>query len=86
VALTISLGQTTVPSVLGLDESSAVRAITAGGLAVGRISTINNCLDRGLVQLQNPGGGALVTPGTSVSITIATCNSGNGDGPPLHPK
>jgi hypothetical protein len=86
VDLTVSLGQTTVPTMLGWDESSAIHAITAAHLAVGQISSINNCVDPGLVQLQNPRGGSLVTPGTSVSITISTCSSGDGDGPPIHPK
>jgi hypothetical protein len=86
VDLTVSLGQATVPGVLGMNESSAIHAITAAGLAVGQVSTINTCLDPSLVQLQNPRGGTQVVPGTSVSITIATCSSRGSDGPPLHPK
>jgi serine/threonine-protein kinase len=86
VDLSVSLGQTTVPTLVGWDESSAVRAINAAGLAVGQISFISSCLDPGLVQLQNPRGGSLVTPGTSVSMTMATCPSGGGGGPPIHPK
>ena len=86
VDLTISLGQTSVPSVTGSDESSAIHAITAAGLRVGQISSVKSCLDPGLVQTQNPRGGTPVIPGTSVSITIATCTTGGGDGPPRHPK
>jgi hypothetical protein len=86
VDLSVSLGQTTVPTVVGSDEPSAVRAIHAAGLAVGQISSISSCVDPGLVQLQNPRGGTLVAPGSSVSLTIATCPSGGGGGAPLHPK
>ena len=87
VDITISLGQTSVPDVTGLGESSATHAIIAAGLTVGKISSLANCVDPGLVELQNPRGGTQVTPGTSVSITIATCpNGGGGDGPPVHPK
>jgi len=78
--LSVSLGQTSVPSVTGTNESSAIRAITADGLTVGQISSVASCLDPGLVEVQNPQGGTLVTPGTSVSITVATCTSGG------HPK
>jgi hypothetical protein len=86
VDLSISLGQTAVPTVVGFGESAAVRAITAAGLAVGQISTVNSCIDKGLVQLQNPRGEMQVTPGTAVSISVASCNSGSGNGPPIHPK
>jgi hypothetical protein len=86
VDLSVSLGQTAVPNLLGSNESTAVHAIAAAGLAVGQISSVNSCLDPGLVQLQNPTNGTLVTPGTSVSFTIATCTSGGGDDPPVHPK
>jgi hypothetical protein len=86
VDLMVSLGQATVPVVLGSGESAAVHAISAAGLVVGQISSTNNCVDPGLVQLQNPRGGTLVTPGSSVGITIATCTSTGGDGPPRQPK
>jgi hypothetical protein len=79
VDLTVSAGQATVPNLISSDESSAVRGIRAAGLVVGQVSSVNNCLDPGLVQVQNPRGGALVVPGSSVSITVATCSSG-------HPK
>jgi len=91
VDLSVSLGQTTVPSVVGDKTASAVSAITAAGLTV-QISSVNNCVDPGFVQLQNPRGGTQVIPGTPVHITTATCSSGGGsgpgggNGPPIQPK
>jgi hypothetical protein len=87
VDLSVSLGQTSVPSVVGSDEPSAIRSINAAGLAVGQISSISSCLDPGSVQIQNPHAGSLVVPGSSVSLTLATCPSGGGgNGPPIQPK
>jgi hypothetical protein len=85
VNLSVSLGQVTVPDVRSLNGAAASRAITAAGLVVGQMSTVNNCVDPGLVQLQNPTGGAQVVPGTAVSITVSTCTSPGG-GPPHQRK
>lgn len=82
VDLRVSLGQSTVPNVVGFDEASAIRMINAAGLAIGQISSISSCLDPGLVQVQNPHGSSFVLPGSSVSITLATCPQGGGGNPP----
>lgn len=85
VDLAVSLGQITVPTVVGSNESSATRAITAAGLTVGKISLLKNCIDPGLVQLQDPRADTQDIPGTALSITMATCNSGGGS-PTIAPK
>jgi hypothetical protein len=66
--------------------------IHAAGLTVGAIGYINDCVDPGIVQSQNPNGGVAVPLGSAVGITISTCNSGGGggggggDGGPTQPK
>lgn len=83
VYLRVSLGQSVVPNVMGYDLYSAMQAITAANLAVGTLSYVNTCVDPGSVQMQHPGGGAAVLPGTPVDLQISTCNGGGGDGDPL---
>jgi hypothetical protein len=80
VQITVSQGQALVPNVLGLSQASATRAITNAGLTVGRISTLNNCVDPGSVQTQNPSGLVKVAPGTAVNITVSTCVPTGGGG------
>jgi PASTA domain len=89
VQISVSLGEAWVPNVLSYDQSSAMDAITAAGLTVGNVSHINNCVDPGTVQIQNPNGGVTVTPGTPVNIEVSTCTSGGGGGGggnPILPK
>lgn len=91
VDLSVSLGQVSVPNVIGDNTASATHAIKAAGLTVGQISSVNNCVDPGSVLQQNPRGGTPVIPGTPVNITTATCSSGGGtpgggNGPPIQPK
>jgi len=91
VHLSVSLGQVSVPNVIGDTTASATHAIKAAGLTVGQISSVNNCVDPGFVQQQNPRRGTPVIPGTPVNITTATCSSGGGtpgggNGPPIQPK
>ncbi|MFB9415568.1 TIGR03767 family metallophosphoesterase [Dactylosporangium matsuzakiense] len=81
----------TVPNVLSWPEADATSAITAAGLVVGKRSTVNNCVDKGSVQVQHPQGGAAATLGSAVDITISTCEStgnpgGGGTKPPVNPK
>jgi hypothetical protein len=91
--LIVSLGSATVPNVLTEDRTTAQNRITAAGLTVGSVSQVNNCLDPGTVQSQNPSGGAQVQPGTAVDITVSTCTGngggggggGGGDGNPRQP-
>jgi beta-lactam-binding protein with PASTA domain len=66
--------------VLTLDRASAQTAITNAGLAVGSVSTLNNCVDPGTVQIQNPSPGVVVALNTPVNITVSTCVSTGGPG------
>ena len=80
VQISISLGQASVPHVIGDDSSSAMRAITNAGLTVGSVSHVNNCVDPGSVLTQDPSGGVIVSLGSTVDIQVSTCNSGGGCG------
>lgn len=60
-----------VPSVTGMTESQASSAITAVGLVPNpRRSPI--CIDPGHVYSQNPGGGTMKPPGSTVTIFVDT--------------
>jgi beta-lactam-binding protein with PASTA domain len=85
VQITISLGQTSVPNVLSFDQASAEQAIGNAGLTVGGVSHVNNCVDPGTVQTQNPSAGVQLSLGSSVNIQVSTCNSGGGGGGGGHP-
>jgi hypothetical protein len=87
VNLVESGGQAIVPNVLSLNEGDADYDIGIAGLNV-TTSYTNNCVDPGTVQNQNPSGGVVVLPGTSVHITISTCtgSGGGGGGNPRQPK
>jgi hypothetical protein len=69
----------TVPNVLGEYEAGARSNITAAGLTVSNVSSLNNCVDTGTVQIQSPFAGTTTDPGAGVSITLSTC-TGNGGG------
>jgi beta-lactam-binding protein with PASTA domain len=71
----ITMATCTVPNVLSFDQTSAVNSIHAVGLNV-HIGSINNCLDPGTVQSENPSSGTSVAPGSTVNITISTCTGG----------
>jgi PASTA domain len=92
VLLSVSDGMVVVPNVLSQDESSAKAAIINAGLAIGRISHENNCIDPGSVQVQDPNAGAIVHRNTSVNLSISTCTGrgggrgGGGGGGPIKPK
>ncbi|WP_204059726.1 PASTA domain-containing protein [Microbispora corallina] len=94
VNLVVSLGRATVPNVLGMDQGSAQWYIGAAGLSAGTVSYTNNCVSPGSVQVQHPTGGALVAPGSTVDITLSTCDTtggggtpgGGGDKPPVREK
>lgn len=87
VNLTVSLGQVNVPNVLSWDQGQAESRIVAVGLTVGSVSTTNNCIAPGTVQVQHPSPTTAVAPGSTVDLTVSTCTStggGGGDDPPRH--
>jgi hypothetical protein len=71
-------GGVTVPDVLGSGEQPAADALTSAGLTVDR-SYADDCASPGDVEIQHPSGGAIMSPGTSVHLTISTCSGGGGD-------
>ena len=71
VDLTISLGAVTVPDLTGDTATQAISELTAAGLAT-HIEHRAQCADLGLVIDQTPGAGTSVTPGSTVTITIAS--------------
>jgi serine/threonine-protein kinase len=73
VQITVSLGLTTVPKVVGDLAAAAEQAIRSAGLTVVTLPLINNCVDPGKVQSENPPGGAQVSPGSQVDIQITAC-------------
>jgi alpha-tubulin suppressor-like RCC1 family protein len=59
-----------VPDVRGDDQATAAAAVKAAGLTLGPVSTVGVCASPGQVVSQSPAGGALVLPGTAVSLTV----------------
>ena len=66
-----------VPNLRLLDRASAISEITGAGLVVGTITEVNNCVDPGTVQSQNPKAGRVVVFGSAVSFKLSTCTGGN---------
>jgi hypothetical protein len=79
MTITVSLGQATVPGVLGDDQWTAENAITAAGLTVGNESFNNDCISAGDVENQYPSPGVVAAPGAAVNLTISTCPGGGTD-------
>ena len=78
VQLTVSLGQATVPDVLGEQPAAAVQAIREAGLTAVTLAPINKCVNSGTtrsfrVQFQDPAGGAQVALGSQVDIRVVGC-------------
>lgn len=79
-------GGVSVPNVLGLPQATAQNVITSLGLAVGTVSSHNDCASTGDVETQNPGAGAVVRPGTAVNLTVSACTTNGGGGGGRPPK
>ncbi len=62
----------TVPNVLGGSQANATSALSAAGLTVGAVTQDYHCYDvAGTVLVQSPIGGAVVTPGSAVSLVVS---------------
>ena len=73
VALVVSSGLVTVPTVVGLTQAGATSAITGAGLVVGTVTTAASAtVAAGLVISQSPVGGTQVAPGTAVALVVST--------------
>lgn len=62
-----------VPDVTGMDESSALAALTAAGLTAGGVyDDCHPTVGAGAVIRQSPGSGGIVEVGTAISLTVST--------------
>jgi PASTA domain len=78
VMLNVCNTATTVPNVLGFDDTSARNAIAAAGLIASVTMTANCTASRGTVLTQNPQGGTAATRGDTVRLTESTGKQPNG--------
>jgi beta-lactam-binding protein with PASTA domain len=77
VALVVSSGpaQVAVPNVVGLTQTAATTTITGAGLTVGAIAMVQSTtVPAGVVISESPIAGALVAPGSAVSLTVSSGN------------
>jgi beta-lactam-binding protein with PASTA domain len=64
-----------VPNVVGLTQTAATTAITGAGLTVGAVSLVQSAtVPAGVVMSESPIAGALVAPGSAVSLTVSSGN------------
>ena len=80
VTLSVSLGGVTVPNVLSWDVTSATQALQNDGFAVHVTTEPNNGDDPNSVLTQNPRGGFLAAPGSTVFLSVAGPGTGGGSG------
>jgi len=71
----------TVPNYLGQPLSSVENFLLPGGaLTLGTVSYHYDCISPGDIETQNPTGGAVVSRGTAVNLSVSECSSGGGGG------
>jgi hypothetical protein len=76
VQITVSLGQATVPDVIGDRPAAAYDAISKAGLTPITLTPINSCADPstlGTVQYQDPSGGTQAPLNSQVGIRVTVC-------------
>jgi PASTA domain len=73
VQITVSLGEATVPDVIGDLPLVADELISKAGLTPVTLAPVINCADPGTVQYQNPPGGTRVALNSQVDIQVGTC-------------
>ena len=71
VAIRVSRGSTTVPNVIGQDQSGA-RAVLRGAGLVAAIFAVPNTQPKGTVVAQHPAAGSKVARGSKVRINVST--------------
>ena len=73
VALVVSTGPcpVTVPNVLGLEEDAALAALREASLLYEVLQDCSDTVPAGQVAAQDPAGGAVVPPGTTVTVTVS---------------
>ncbi|HPU13955.1 MAG TPA: Stk1 family PASTA domain-containing Ser/Thr kinase [Aeromicrobium sp.] len=72
VTLIVSKGQVEVPNVVGMTSDAATKALTDAGLKVSVSNDPAGTAPAGQVTAQSRPGGSMVSPGTSVTITVST--------------
>src|SRR2546430_6415713 len=72
-AVNMKVATCVVPNVIGLTQSAAVGVLSGAAIGLGTVSTMNNCVNPGTVQVQSPSAGTAVAPGSVVNIAISTC-------------
>ena len=72
IVVSSGVATTVVPGVEGLSESDAVGAIEDAGLVADVLREPNNEVDEGVVFAQDPGEGAELEEGSTVTITVST--------------
>jgi hypothetical protein len=77
VNMALASAGVSVPKVLGLAEKTAQTTLEAAGLAYTVVSQ-QGCTDPGSVREQNPSFGAVVSPGTTVTLTVNSGTTKNG--------
>ncbi len=73
VAITVSQGpapQSSVPGVVGMDETTAKETLTAAGFTYKVVYSPGDASQAGIVISQFPGAGASASPGSQVIITV----------------
>ena len=70
VNIVVSLGAL-VPNVVGGTQAAAGTALTAAGLTVGAVTSVNNAAVAGTVISQSPAAGTNTAPGTGVALTVS---------------
>ena len=73
VALVVSAGpsRVPVPDIAGLDAGLARRLITAAGLSVSRVESVQAAVPTGLAMLTRPPAATALTPGTGVALVVS---------------
>ncbi len=78
ITLSVSRGPTTstVPDVTSISQNDAVAQLKASGFRVSIVSQpVTDQSQDGIVQTQDPAGGAKAPPGTTVTIAVGKCST-----------
>lgn len=77
LTLVASQTQIAVPNVLGVAQALAVSSIASRGLTTAIVGSANSIYPVGTIAIQSPAGGAIVSIGTLVNLTISLGPLGN---------
>src|SRR5215472_7220483 len=77
VDLTVSARGVLVPNVVGSLEKNAAATLAGAGLSA-TMSSKPGCLDKGIVNAENPAANTIVLPHSSITITVNSGTTTNG--------